>query len=220
MLDSTIVNNFWAGTQVTVQLTLMAAALGTAVAIVSGLAGISPFRVVRWANQVFVDFFRGSSAIIQLFWAFFALPLVGPSFSPMEAGVVVLGLNMGAYGSEIVRGAVRAVPKGQTEAAIAINLSAYQRMRYVIFPQAVVAMLPPYGNLLIELLKGTALVSMITLSDILWEARLMQVNRTASSATLFGIALVIYFVLAQIMVFFVRMAERAASRGMHTTARL
>lgn len=208
------------GAQVTIQLTILAAALGTAVSIASGLLGMSPWRLVRWANQVYVDFFRGSSVIIQLFWVYFALPLFGPSLSPLEAGVLVLGLNMGSYGSEVVRGALRAVPQGQTEAAIALNLSTYDRIRHVIFPQAVVAMLPPYGNLLIELLKGTALVSLITLSDIVWEGQLLRVNRTASTDAIYGAMLVVYFAIALVITGLIRLAERLATRGIGAGARL
>jgi len=202
------------GTWVTIQVTLMAALLGTVISVISGLAGMSPFRAIRWTNRAYVDFFRGTSAIVQLFWIFFALPLVGPSFSPMVAGVVTLALNMGAYGSEVVRGAVRAVPAGQSEASVALNLTNFQRMRYIVFPQAAVAMLPPYGNLLIELLKGSALVSLITLSDLTFEVQKLRVNGMAPTATLFTIALFLYFFVALALTGAVRAAERYLSRGL------
>jgi len=161
-----------------------------------------------------VDFFRGTSAIVQLFWIFYALPLVGPSLSPMVAGAVTLGLNMGSYGSEVVRAAIRAVPRGQTEASIALNLTSFDRMRYVIFPQAAVAMLPPYGNLLIELLKASALVSLVTLSDLTFEVQKLRVNGTASTPVLFTLALVLYFILAQTITVLVRAAESYLSRNL------
>src|SRR5690606_6122560 len=108
----------------------------------------------------------------------------------------------------------QAVPRGQTEAGIALNLSALQRMQYVVFPQAAVAMLPPYGNLLIELLKASALVSLITLADITFVAQVLRVNGTASTLTLFGIALVLYFILAQAIALIVRFAEARLSEGL------
>jgi polar amino acid transport system permease protein len=220
MLNEEVWRGLLAGAEITVQLTFLSAILGTFMSIVSGLAGMSSSRTIRWTNQVYVDFFRGSSAIIQLFWVYYALPLVGPSFSAMEAGVLVLGLNMGSYGSEVVRGALRAVPQGQTEAAIALNLNAYQRIRYITFPQALVAMLPPYGNLLIELLKATALVSLITLGDILWEARVLRNRGVESTAVIFTAALFMYFFLALGITALVRLAERFASRGMSAGGRL
>src|SRR5690606_3067203 len=116
---------------------------------------------------VYVEFARGVSAIILLFWMFFALPpLLGVNFTPLIAGVLALGINMGAYGAEVVRGGIQAVPVGQTEAGIALNMTERQRLTQVILPQAVPVILPPFGNLMIEILKGTALVSLITLSDL------------------------------------------------------
>lgn len=202
------------GTWITVQVTVLAALLGTILSILSGLAGLSSVRAVRWANQVYVDFFRGTSAIVQLFWIFFALPFFGISLSPLLAGVVTLGLNMGSYGSEVVRGAIRAVPRGQTEAAIALNVTSFDRMRYIIFPQAAVTMLPPYGNLLIELLKASALVSLITLSDLTFQVQILRVNGSASTTQLFSIALVLYFLLAMGITGLVRAAEGYLGRGL------
>lgn len=199
---------------VTIQVTLLSALLGTALSIVSGLASLSPWTAVRAGNRVYVDFFRGTSAIVQLFWIFFALPLVGPSLSPLVAAVVTLGLNMGSYGSEVVRGALQAVPRGQGEASTALNLTPYHRMRFIIFPQAVVAMLPPYGNMLIELLKGTALVSLITLSDLTFAAQKLRSGGVADTTVIFSIVLVLYFLLAQVIAALVRTAETVASRGL------
>lgn len=201
---------------VTIQVTLLSALLGTAMSIVSGLASLSPWTAVRAGNRVYVDFFRGTSAIVQLFWIFFALPLVGPSLSPLVAAVVTLGLNMGSYGSEVVRGALQAVPRGQGEASTALNLTPYHRMRFIIFPQAVVAMLPPYGNMLIELLKGTALVSLITLSDLTFAAQKLRSGGGADTTVIFSIVLVLYFLLAQVIAALVRTAETVASRGLDT----
>lgn len=214
MLDWNLWRPLMEGTWVTIQVAGLGAALGTVLSVVSGLAGLSPFAVVRWVNRVYVDIFRGTSAIVQLFWIFFALPLFGPSLSPLMAGVVTLGLNMGSYGSEIVRGSIRAVDRGQVEASIALNLSDYDRVRYIIFPQAIVAMLPPYGNLLIELLKASALVSLITLSDLLFEVQKLRVNGTASTAVLFTLALVIYFVISMGITALVRAAENYFGRGL------
>lgn len=214
MFDSALVNPFLNGVWVTLQVTAYSALLGTSLAVLSGLAALSPFGPVRWANRAYVEVFRGTSAIVQLYWIFFALPLFGPSLSPMAAGVITLGLNMGAYGSEVVRGAVQAVPRGQTEASIALNLTPFDRMRYVIFPQAVVAMLPPYGNLLIELLKASALVSLITLSDIIFEAQKLRNSGAASTAVLFSIALFLYFGLAQVIAAAIRVAEQLLARGL------
>ena len=214
MIDSAILEPLLDGARVTVRITLLAALVGTAMSVLSGLAALSPWFAIRALNRSYVEFFRGTSAIVQLFWIFFALPLFGPALSPTEAAVVTLGLNMGSYGSEVVRGSISAVPGGQTEAAIALNVGSWHRMRYIVFPQAVVGMLPPYGNLLIELLKGTALVSLITLSDITFEAQKLRVNGTASSTEIFTLVLLLYFGLALAITGLVRLAERYFGRGL------
>lgn len=225
MFDPDVIEPLSKGLWITVQLTVLAALLGTTMAVVSGLASDAPSRVVRAVARTYVEFFRGTSAIVQLWWFFFALPLLAPAlpdfiperlvrYTPMEAGILVLGLNMGSYGSEVVRGAIAAVGQGQREAAIALSLTPFQRMRHVVFPQAVLVMLPPYGNLLIELLKGTALVSTITLRDVVFEGDILRVNNTAPALTIYGTILVMYFLIALAITAMVRFAERHFSRGL------
>ena len=201
------------GALVTVQITALAALVALAAAFASGLARLSRWRVLRAAATVYVEVFRGTSALVQLFWLFFVLPFFGINLSPFAVAVAGLGLNIGAYGSEVVRGAVQAVPKGQVEAAKALNMSSWQILRLVVLPQAAVAMLPPWGNLLIELLKATALVSLITLTDLTFKA--YQLNMaTFRTVEIFGGVLVIYFVLALAITGLVRLAERRFGRGL------
>ncbi|MDQ4037024.1 MAG: ectoine/hydroxyectoine ABC transporter permease subunit EhuC [Actinomycetota bacterium] len=198
------------GAWVTIQITAGAAVLGLVCAFAAGLAAVSGHRVLRGVAIVYVEFFRGTSALVQLFWLFFALPLVGIRFEPIAAGIVALGLNIGSYGSEVVRGAIRAIPKGQYEATVALNMTPYRRMRSVILPQAVVGMLPPFGNLLIELLKGTSLVSIISIADLTFNA---QVLRSAALPTLqvFLVVLVLYFVMAYTLTLGMKVLERRAA---------
>lgn len=200
------------GLAISVLLTLASAALATAAAVVAGVGRLSRWRVVRAATRVYVEAFRGTSALVQLFWVYFALPLVGIEIGALAAGILVLGLNTGAYGSEIVRGAIRAVPRPQWDAAVALNLSDWQTMRSVIFPQAALAMLPPAGNLLVELLKNTALVSLITISDLTFEAQVLRAS-TLRSGEIFGTVLVIYFIVARALTALVRTLEGRLARG-------
>lgn len=201
------------GAWVTIQVTVLATVLGTVGAVVLGVARRSTITALRWAVRVYVEIFRGVSAIILLIWVFFALPLFGIDLTPMQAGVLALGLNLSAYGTEIVRGALQSVPKGQTEAAIAVNLTPFQRLRHVILPQAVVSMLPPYGNLLIEVMKASALVSLITLSDLFREAQILRVNRAAGTVEIFVSVLLMYFILALAITAVIRLLERRFGRG-------
>lgn len=200
------------GFVVTLQVFVLSALLGSAVALAAGLGRLSRHRSVRLGVGVYVEVFRGTSAIVQLFWFFFALPLIGISLSTMTAAVLALGLNVGAYGAEVVRGAVIAIPIEQWDAAVALNFTPAQRMRRVILPQAVRTMLPPAGNLLVELLKGTALVSLITLSDLAFQAQLL-VTSTLETTEIYLLVLLIYFVVAFSLTRGVRWVERRVSVG-------
>lgn len=203
------------GAWVTIQVTALATLFGTALALVGGVSVLGPFAAVRILTRVYVEVFRGVSAIILLFWVFFAVPqLLGIQLTPMQAGVLAMAINLGAYGTEVVRGAIQAVPRGQVEASIAVNLSSWDRLRHVVLPQAMIIMLPPYGNLLIEVLKGSALVSLITLNDLMRVAQVMRNNREASSVDIFVGVLLIYFLLAQAIALGTRRLERRFGQGL------
>lgn len=200
------------GAGVTVAQFLLAAALGIAISLCMGLMKLSANRALRWSAVTYIEIFRGTSLVVQLYWIFFVLPLFGLSIEKFTAGYLAVGMNIGAYGAELVRGGILSVPKGQWEAAKAINMSPSQRMRRIILPQALVNMLPPWGNLMIELLKGTALVSLISVADLMFQSR--QINATTFlSAQVFGAALVIYYVMARFFVTpFMRWLERRMAR--------
>ena len=184
------------GTLVTIVLTVLAALLAVAIALAAGLMRLSPNPAVRGAATVYIEFFRGTSLLVQLFWIFFVLPLFGITLEKFTAGFIAVGMNLGAYGAEVVRGAIQAVPKGQYEAATALNMSTATRMRRIVLPQALLIMLPPWGNLLIELLKGTALVALISVTDLMFQAK--QINAsTYLSVESFGTALILYYLLAR-----------------------
>jgi polar amino acid transport system permease protein len=180
-------------------LTVLAALLAIAIALVAGLMRMSHNAAVRGLATVYIEVFRGTSLLVQLYWIFFVLPLFGITLEKFTAGFVAVGMNLGAYGAELVRGAIQSVPRGQWEAALALNMSPAKRMLRVILPQAVLIMLPSWGNLLIELLKGTALVALISVADLMFQVK--QINGTTfMSAEAFGTALVIYYVLARFMI--------------------
>jgi polar amino acid transport system permease protein len=187
------------GTIVTIQQTLLAAVLAILIALVMALMKMSAVLALRWFAIAYIELFRGTSLLVQLFWIFFVLPFFGLTLEPFTAGFIAVGMNLGAYGAELVRGGILAVPKGQYEACIALNMPPVKRFTRVIFPQALLNMLPPWGNLLIELLKGTALVSLISVTDLMFESK--QINgSTFLSAEAFGSALLIYYVLGRLMI--------------------
>jgi polar amino acid transport system permease protein len=202
------------GTLVTILLTFASALLAIAIALAAGLMRLAPHALARGIATVYVEIFRGTSLLVQLYWIFFVLPLFGITLEKFTAGFVAVGMNLGAYGAELVRGAILSVPRGQWEAALALNMSPAKRMRRVILPQALLIMLPPWGNLLIELLKGTALVALIAVADLMFQVK--QINGTTFlSAESFGTALIIYYVIARFMVTpFMRWLERFMTRKM------
>ncbi|GAA4674687.1 ectoine/hydroxyectoine ABC transporter permease subunit EhuC [Pseudonocardia yuanmonensis] len=197
----------------TVIATLGGVLLTIVLSVAAGLLLLSPSRTVRGVTRVYVEGFRGTSEVVQLFWIYFVLPvLVGFQLLPLFAGIVVLGLNHGAYGAEIVRGAVRSVPRAQYEGAIALSLSPAQRMRRVILPQAFVEMLPPFNNLFIQLLKSSAILALITVPEVTRQAREVLIpNFGADTLLIFGVTFVIYLVLAALITLVMRLLERVAS---------
>jgi polar amino acid transport system permease protein len=150
---------------------------------------------------------------VQLFWAYFVLPFVGISLTPLQAGVLGLGLNVGAYGAEVVRGAIQSIGREQYEACTALNLGRWQAMRHVILPQAVLVMLPTFGNNAIELLKATSIVSLISLSDLTFQAQVVR-SQTGNTLIPFATILAIYFGLALVISISVRALERHMARGL------
>lgn len=183
------------GLKITLIITFVATLLAFVLAFMAGFGRMSKYPTIRYITAVYVELFRGTSLLVQLFWIYFALPIIGISLPPIAAGVLTLGLNCGAYGSEVVRSALLAVPKGQTEASIALNFSPWKRLRYIILPQAFVMMLPGFGNLQIELLKSTSLVSLITLADLTYQASVLNAS-TMQTTAIYSLLLVIYFLIA------------------------
>ncbi len=203
------------GTITTIELTLARAVLAVIISFVVGLSRFSRLRFVRAAAIVYLEFFRGTSAIVQMFFMFYVLPLFGVTFPPLLAGILACGLNLGSYAFGVVRSAVESVGRGQREAAQALNYSIYQRFRYVLIPQAVPVMIPTFGNLLIELLKLTAVASLITISDLTFMSQIIRVQ-TALTLEPFLAILVIYFIISSVLVWFINCIVRKFAAGRHT----
>jgi len=210
---STILSSILSGLTTTIWATVGGILLTIVLAFVAGLAMLSPSRVVRFISRVYVEGFRGTSEVVQLFWLFFVLPaLVGFKLIPLAAGILVLGLNHGAYGAEIVRGAVQSVPKAQQEGALALSLSPAQRMFRVILPQAVVEMYPPFNTLFIQLLKSTALLYFISAGEITEKGELLRPVFGSDLVFIYGVELVFYLLLAVVITMVMRLLERAGAR--------
>ncbi|MEU4319173.1 ectoine/hydroxyectoine ABC transporter permease subunit EhuC [Nocardia fluminea] len=199
----------WQGIVVTLELTIGGALLAFVLALALGTTARVRNLVARGSARVMIEFFRGTSLLVQIFWLFYVLPLLGYKLDPLFCGILALGLNYGAYGAEVVRGALNAVPRAQFEAAVALNFSPWQRMRRVLFPQAWALMLPSLTNLLVHLLKGTAVASYITLHDLTYEIGDLR-KTTSDTLFSFGVGLVIYFVLGYLLTLGMNLLETRA----------
>ncbi|QYX79808.1 ectoine/hydroxyectoine ABC transporter permease subunit EhuC [Streptomyces akebiae] len=201
------------GVWVTLQLLVFGALLAAAVSFVVGIARTHRRWIVRFVAGLYTEVFRGTSALIMIFWVYFVLPLAfGWQLVPMWAGVLALGLTYGAYGAEIVRGALTAVDPAQREGGIALSFTPWQRMRLILLPQAVPEMIPPFANLVVELLKGTALVSVMGMGDLAFSGSLVRLA-LQESVEIYAYLLLIYFVIAFLLTRAMRLLERRLKAG-------
>ncbi|MEU8587972.1 ectoine/hydroxyectoine ABC transporter permease subunit EhuC [Streptomyces sp. NPDC048664] len=201
------------GIWITVQLLVLSALLAGAVSFAVGIARTHRLWIVRFLAGFYTEVFRGTSALIMIFWVFFVLPLAfGWQLVPLWAGTLALGLTYGAYGAEIVRGALNAVDPAQREGGIALSFTPWQRMRKILLPQAVPEMIPPFSNLLVELLKGTALVSVMGMGDLTFSGNLVRLA-LQESAKIYTYLLIIYFVIAFLLTRLMRGLERRLKEG-------
>lgn len=203
------------GLKITIIVLIGSAILSYLIAFISGLCSLSNNVILRKFTGFYIEIFRGTSLIVQLFWLYYALPILFKIDlgSDLLAGIIAIALNYGAYMSEVVRGSILSVSKGQTEAGIALNMTRAQRMRLIILPQAVRMMLPEFGNYLIQMLKATSLVSLIGLSDMLYYGNLYRSTHIAQASTVYLLILIAYFILALPLIWLVRKMESFSKKG-------
>ncbi|WP_284140849.1 MULTISPECIES: ectoine/hydroxyectoine ABC transporter permease subunit EhuC [unclassified Virgibacillus] len=203
------------GMNITIIVLVLSAALGYLFAFIAGLCRLSNNVFLRKFTGVYVEVFRGTSLIVQLFWFYYAIPMLFNINlgNDLLAGVLAIALNYGAYMSEVVRGSILSVANGQTEAATALNMNRFQKMRLVILPQAIKMMLPEFGNYLIQMLKATSLVSLIGMTDILYHGNLLRSSELSMAPTIYFLVLVFYFILALPLIFLTRKMESISKKG-------
>jgi polar amino acid transport system permease protein len=199
------------GIPVTIEVTVLAMAVTLPFAVILALGRRSRLAVLRWPAGFIIELFRGSSSLVQLFWAFYVLPFFGIHLPALVAGVLVLGLNEGSYFSEVVRAGLNAVPAGQREAALTLGFSPGYRFFRIILPQALPIMIPPFGNALVTMLKFTSLVSLVTIQDLSFRADVVATS-LAQSVSVFGIVIVIYYALALLIGFGAKRLEWSVNR--------
>lgn len=178
---------------ITVQISVLALVLGLAMGACGAAARLSRIAVIRYAGGAYVSLFRGTPCLIQLFVLYFGGPQIGIELDPFAAGVIGLGINIGAYMTESIRGAILAVDRGQTEAARSLGIGRGQTMTRVILPQAARLMIRPLGVNTIALIKGSALVSAISLVELTYTAQ-RYIGSTYKPFEMFAIAALFYMV--------------------------
>ena len=203
------------GSAMTLFITLLAAPLVCVIALGVAFARLSRWRSIRVAANVYLELFRGTSLLVQLFYFFYVVPLFGLTLEPITTGVLVLGLNLGAYASEIARAAIVSVPRGQHDACVTLGMSPRLAMSRIIFPQAALIMLPSAGTMLVELLKATSILSLITITELSFAATSLFQTTGNIQIIYFG-TLFLYFAMAWMLTLFMRGVEARLGVGRET----
>lgn len=224
------------GAMLTILLTAVSMIVGISLGTLLAIMRLSVNPVVSTISRAYTWFFRGTPLLVQLiFWYNIAalypvislgLPFGGPSWelgsansliAPLGAALLGLSLNEAAYMAEIIRGGVGSVDKGQYDAARALGMNGAKTMRRVILPQAMRVVLPPTGNQVISMLKGTALVSVLAISDLLYSAQIIYADNYQTIPLLI-VASLWYLLMTTILSFFQNKLERRYGRGFDASA--
>ena len=206
-----VVNSFpllLIGAGVTIQITVLSTAIGFVIGLVVGVARISHLRPLRMLAEVYVEFFRGTPLLVQIFLFYFALPVItGQRIDPFIAAISACGINSGAYVAEIFRAGIQSVDEGQMEAGRSLGMTWLQTMRYIIVPQAFKRVIPPLGNEFIAMLKDSSLVSVIGFEELTRRGQLI-IAKTYGSFEIWMSVAVIYLVMTLTISRFVAYLER------------
>jgi len=196
------------GTGFTVVLSVAGILLATILAILGAMGRLSRNAYINGAASLYVSFIRGTPLLVQIFFIYFSLPQMGIVVPGLVAGILALGINYGAYMTEVFRAGIQAVPRGQREAAESLAMPERMVMRRVILPQAFRIVIPAVGNDFIAMLKDSALVSTIAVQELLWRARTAGTQEFKTLQALF-IAALVYWALT---IFFSSFQERLERR--------
>lgn len=184
-----------AGLATTVGMTFGAMAIALVFALFLALGRISASAYIRVPVTMFVELIRGSPLLLQLFYIYYVFPQFGLKMRPIDAGLCGLGINYGCYLSEVFRSGIEAVGAGPREASESLGLSNWQTMRFVILPQAWRIVIPPVGNYFVALFKDTALVSTISIADLMFHGQLIA-SDTFRYMQIYTIIFIIYVVIS------------------------
>ena len=170
----------------------MTVVVATVLAVPLALARLSGSKLIRWPANVFVEFMRATPLILQLIYIYYVLPAAGISLGPLTAAITGLTLHYSAYLSEVFRGGIQSVAKGQQEAALSLGLSRWLAFRKVVLPQATRVVLPTLGNYLISLFKDTSLASVVTVQELMFSGQIIAA-RNFQYFTVYTVTAILYF---------------------------
>jgi polar amino acid transport system permease protein len=206
------------GSRITIGLTILSVSAGLVLSLFLALGKMSRFKILNRLCSAYIFFFRGTPLLMQLYFIYYALPMVSPVFiirtgdqffDRFIPAFIAFGLNSAAYCAEIIRAAIQSINKGQFEASRALGLSYAQTMRLVIIPQSIRRLIPPVGNEFIMVLKDVSLVSMIALADITKETR--NIESSTRSAMVYIPAMVLYLIITAVFTFIFHKLEKKYS---------
>lgn len=200
------------GLKLSIALTVVNLITGFTLGVFVAMARLSRFRILQWLTIAYIEFFRGTPLLVQIIWAYFALPIVlGISLAPFVAVSTALTLNVGAFSAEAFRSGIQAVPREHTESAAILGLSFGQRMRYIVLPQAIRIVLPVLISYAIGLFKDTSLVSFVGVNDLMFNGTSVATNTYRPLEILTTVAL-LYFCVAFPLTVLMRRVERYLGR--------
>lgn len=187
-------------------------AIGFVIGMIFGLGSIAPSRFLKWPSVAYIEVFRGTPILVQVLFIFYGLPEITGPIEPLTAGIAAIALNSGAYISEVVRGGVQSINRGQREAGLSLGLSRGQTFTYVIWPQALKRMIPPLGNQAIVSIKDTSLFAVIGVGELVRQGQI-YIATTFTAFEVYFMVAVLYLAITLSLSFLLRMVERSGLVG-------
>lgn len=199
------------GLRLTVLVTLGSLAFSTVLGLVWALMRVSGVRPIAWVSKVLVNVIRGIPVIVQLFYAYFVLPDFGVTLSAVQAAIIGLGVAYSAYQAENFRAGIEAIGQGQVEAGLSLGMHRWLVMLKVVLPQAFRIALPPYGNIMVMMLKDSSQASTITVAELALQGKLIAAS-TFKNTTVFTLVALLYLCMSVPLILLVGHLERRAAR--------
>jgi polar amino acid transport system permease protein len=199
------------GVWLTIVVTIGSLALSTVLGLVWALMRVSGIRILVWLSAALINLIRGIPIIVLLFYIYFAMPDFGIALSALQAAIIGLGIAYSAYQAENFRAGIEAIDKGQIEAAQTIGMGWWLTMRRVVLPQAVRIILPPYGNVMIMMLKDSSQASTITVAELALQGKLIA-SSTFKNTSVFTLVALMYLTMSIPLILLVRHFENKANR--------